>query len=98
MKHTNRTFRQIVSAEAESNLQSLMRRAQTANRLAKTVSRQNSRTRAYAVKNKTLIGLKQNFADRVQIRRDWKHGAGIVLVEVNTKCFGLHSPAENFGY
>ncbi len=97
MKKTNRTFIQILAAVAEPNMQMLITRARTANRLAKTTEIAGTKRRAYWVKVNALSGLKLNFPDKVKVVQDWKHGSGIVLIEISDRGFGLHAPAADFG-
>ncbi|MBC7798029.1 MAG: hypothetical protein H7Z37_14240 [Pyrinomonadaceae bacterium] len=97
MKKTNRTFSQILTQVAANNMQTLMTRARTANRLAKTSTVSGAKARAYQVKVHALEGLKQNFPDKVKIQRDWRCGPRFVLVRIAERRFGLHAPAKIFG-
>jgi ribosomal protein S5 len=93
MKKTTQTFRQILTKVQDDNLQILMTKARTANRIAKSAVTVRTKRRAYQAKVNALSGLTRNFPHQVTIENDWKHGSGIVLVEVASKGFGLHAPA-----
>lgn len=68
-----------------------MRRARTANQLAKSLHGR-SRVRAYAVKTRAVLGLTVGFPDRIRIYIDFKT-PGFLLVKAPTVYFGLHIPA-----
>ncbi len=94
MKKAAATFQQILNKAEDRNLQSLIAKARTANRLAKTASSGKTKQTAYQVKANALRGLKRNFPQQVSVENDWKHGSGIVLIEVASKGFGLHAPTN----
>lgn len=94
IKKTTATFQQILNQTQDRNLQSLIIKARTANRLAKTASSFKTKQTAYKVKINALSGLKRNFPQQVLIENDWKHGSNIVLVAIASKNFGLHAPAH----
>ena len=94
MKFNNRSFNQILQKEREPNMQALMIRARTANRIAKSASIKSTKLRAYKVKHKTLQGLKRFFPKDVVIEQDFYQDSGILLVTIPEQGFGLHAPAE----
>lgn len=95
MKKAKPTFTQIMTQVADKNLQSLMTRARTANRLAKTVKGRPQR-RAYDVKTNVLIALNKNFPEKVKVERDYKIHGEFVVVAVKSQRFGLHTYSKHF--
>lgn len=89
-----KTFRGILGIVAGKNAQRLMERAQTANRLAKSL-RGRSRQRAYAVKTEALIGLVRRFPEQIIVSNDVRT-PHYVLINNVPACFGLHAPAHRF--
>lgn len=89
-----KTFSEILGTVAGRNAQRLMERAQTANRLAKSL-RGRSRRRAYAIKTETLIGLVRAFPEQTIVVNDFRT-PNYVLIKNARGGFGLHGPAETF--
>ena len=89
-----KTFSGILGIVAGKNAQRLMERAQTANRLAKSL-RGRSRQRAYAVKTEALIGLVKRFPEQIIVHNDVRTPR-YVLIKNAKGCFGLHGPAYRF--
>lgn len=97
MKRQNgNTFKEILKQSAETNLKRLMKKARTANRIAKSVETGAARRSAYRVKTNTLSFLKQSFPERVAIQTDERYGDMFVLVTVKETRFGLHAPSTIF--
>jgi len=93
-KSTRQTFRSIMNKVAPENANKLMRRARTANQLAKSLHGR-SRVRAYAVKTRAVLGLTAGFPDRIRICIDF-NTPGFLLVKAPAVYFGLHVPAGIF--
>jgi hypothetical protein len=89
-----KTFNGIFGAVAAKNAQRLMERAQTANRLAKSL-RGRSRRRAYAIKTETLIGLVRAFPEQTTVVID-SRTPNYVLIKNAQAGFGLHGPEQTF--
>jgi hypothetical protein len=89
-----KTFRGILGIVAGKNAQRLMERAQTANRLAKSL-RGRSRQRAYAVKTEALAGLVRRFPEEIIVRSDIRTPQYVLIMNIK-ECFGLHGPAHRF--
>ena len=70
-RNTAKTFGEILRTVAGKNALRLMERAQTANRLAKSL-RGGSRRHAYAIKTEALIGLVRMFPEHVIVLNDAK--------------------------
>ena len=92
--NSTKTFSGILGIVAGKNAQRLMERAQTANRLAKSL-RGRSRQRAYAVKTEALIGLVKRFPEQIIVHDDVRTPR-YVLIKNAKGCFGLHGPAHRF--
>jgi hypothetical protein len=88
------TFSQILDRVAEQNAATMMARARTANRLAKTLQGRHRAT-AYSVKNDALLALFRTFPDNVRILRDPAEPNFIVLA-LGASGLGLHAPATHF--
>lgn len=88
------TFKRILAQTASSNARCLMRRAWTANRLAKTINGK-ARALAYQVKTDALVTLTRRFPDKVVLRRDNEHPQMVVVAIAGAR-FGLHAPRQNF--
>lgn len=89
-----RTFSGILGIVAGNNAQMLVERAQTANRLAKSLGGR-SRRRAYATKTKALIGLVESFPEQMIVLDDVRT-PHYVLIKDEAGWFGLHGPAQDF--
>jgi hypothetical protein len=92
-RHNN--FRYLLRHVESQNAARLMQRAQTANRIAKSL-RGMARLSAYSIKSDALLALRRSFPDKVKVRLDWRCAGAFVLVEVRTVRFGLHAPASLF--
>jgi len=92
-QHNN--FRHLLGHVESQNAARLMQRAQTANRLAKSL-RGVARLNAYSIKRDALLALRRSFPDKVKVRIDRRCAGAFVLVEVRTVRFGLHAPASLF--
>ena len=93
MKQHKRSFNQILSSLEKDHSEKLMRRARTANGLAKK-SRGTQRTLAYAVKSRALSSLVHKMPARVSIRKDIILTDFVVVELINTNQ-GLHFPIIN---
>jgi hypothetical protein len=87
-----RTFRGILNEVASENANKLMRRARIANKLAKSL-KGRSRSRAYEVKSRAVLGLRKGFPDGVRVVHDCDT-PGFVVVRVPAANFGLHVPVR----
>jgi len=93
MKQHKRTFNQILNSLEKDHSEKLMRRARTANGLAKK-SRGAQRAAAYAVKSRALSSLVHKMPARVDIRKDIIL-TDFVVVELKNTNQGLHFPIIN---
>ena len=84
------TFNQILAAAEKDNSERLMKKARTANGLAKK-SRGFQRQTAYAVKSDALSSLVKKMPARVCIRKDIIL-TDFVVVELKNTNVGLHFP------
>lgn len=91
MAQDKTSFREILKQTAQNNSESLMKKAQLANRLAKITNGRNRR-KAYRIKHQLLCSLIKNFPNRVRLSKDVKL-TEFVVVELNCKTSGLHLPA-----
>lgn len=84
------TFSQIVAAAEKDNSEKLMKKARTANFLAKSV-RGGQRQTAYGVKSDALSSLVHKMPARVQVRLDIIL-TDFVVIELKNTNVGLHFP------
>ncbi len=84
------TFNQILAGVEKDNSEKLMRRARTANGLAKR-SRGAQRQAAYAVKSRALSSLVHKMPSRIDVRKDIIL-TDFVVVELKNTNVGLHFP------
>lgn len=84
------TFNQILAAAEKDNSELLMKKARTANSLAKK-SRGFQRQTAYGVKANALSSLVKKMPSRVDIRKDIIL-TDFVVVELKNTNVGLHFP------
>lgn len=90
MMEKKRTFREILSAVEKDNSERLMRKARTANKLAKK-TRGQQRKRAYAVKSGVLSWLVKKMPAHVRIHEDF-YLHDFVVIELKSTNQGLHFP------
>jgi hypothetical protein len=89
-----KTFKQLLNQTAATNRETLMRRAQTANRLAKATRGKSKRT-SYRVKHNALKSLVQKFSTDTSIQPD-RNTPKMLLIVVEEARFGLHAPESLF--
>lgn len=87
------TFNQILTGVEKDNSEKLMRKARTANNLAKK-SRGAQRQTAYGVKTKALSSLVKKLPALIDIRKDIIL-TDFVVVELKNTQSGLHFLAAN---
>lgn len=87
------TFNQILAGVEKENCEKLMKKARTANSLAKK-SRGAQRKKAYTVKTSALGSLVRKMPERVDIRKDIIL-TDFVVVELKNTNVGLHFPVSN---
>src|SRR5215210_4395902 len=88
------TFKEILNQVAAGNVNRLINRARTANRLAKLTCGKARRS-AYCVKNDVLVTITCRFPDRVTIRKDLRT-TELFVINFKKPGFGLHIPASEF--
>ena len=88
------TFNEILAGAEKNNSETLMRKARTANALAKR-TRGAQRQSAYAVKAGALRSLVSKMPERVDIRKDIIL-TDFVVVELKNTNAGLHFPVLSF--
>ena len=93
MKQHKPTFNQILTGLEKDNSEKLMSKARLANRLAKQ-HHGHRRQLAYQVKAKALSSLVHQLPNQVNIRKDIRLEA-FVVVELKTTQSGLHFPVIN---
>jgi hypothetical protein len=93
MVRHKKTFNQILAGLEKDNSEKLMKRARTANRLAKK-SRGRQRKNAYAVKSKALVSLVKKLPAQIDIRKDIIL-TDFVVIELKNTQSGLHFPIAN---
>ena len=86
------TFNQILAGVEKDNSEKLMRKARTANNLAKK-SRGSQRQAAYAVKSKALGSLVKKMPARIDVRKDIIL-TDFVVIELKNTNVGLHFPVS----
>jgi hypothetical protein len=87
------TFNQILAGLEKDNSEKLMKRARTANNLAKK-SRGKQKQSAYAVKSKALGSLVRNLPTQIDIRKDIIL-TDFVVIELKNTQSGLHFLVAN---
>lgn len=87
-------FRRILDMVATPNASRLMRKAQTANRVAKS-ARGVARRAAYGLKLEALASLSLRFPERVVIAHD-PNMPQFVVVAMRETGYGLHAPVVDF--
>lgn len=87
------TFNQILAGVEKENCEKLMKKARTANKLAKR-SRGAQRQTAYTVKTSALGSLVRKMPGRVDIRKDIIL-TDFVVIELKNTNSGLHFPISN---
>src|SRR5438045_1394636 len=93
-RNSAKTFNRILETVARQNAQILMERAQTADRLAKTL-KGRSRRRAYEIKAKTLVGLLKAFPEQMMVVNDSRTPNYVLITNAQGGC-GLHGSAQTF--
>lgn len=93
-RSNNKTFQRILRQVSNQNATLLMKKAMTANLIAKQANGVSRRS-AYRVKVNALISLKNCVPDKVSIRKDW-NTPDYVIVVVKHFRFGLHAPENIF--
>jgi hypothetical protein len=93
MGQHKQTFNQILAEVEKDNSERLMRRARTANGLAKR-ARGAQRQAAYAVKSRALSSLVHKMSALVDIRKDIIL-TDFVVIELKNTNVGLHFPIIN---
>lgn len=88
------TFSQILAGVEKENCEKLMKKARTANNLAKK-TRGAQRQTAYTVKTKALGSLVRKMPQRVDIRKDIIL-TDFVVIELKNTNVGLHFPISAF--
>jgi hypothetical protein len=96
MRNRKLTFESILADVEKSNLDLLMNRARTANRLAKVASDSAMRRGAYRVKHNALHAIEAHFPERVRVSKDPQYGTFFFSVKVTGSRFALHAPATRF--
>mgnify|MGYP003423071084 FL=1 len=96
MRHSKRTFKQILIHLERDNRNTLMRKAHVANRVAKSV-RGVPKKRSYDIKIKALQALVRKFARDVQIQEDIRT-PDMVLVSLSGARLDLHAPKVCFDF
>lgn len=94
-----RTFNRILEGVETTNAEHLMKKARTANLLAKTTNDRRTRRRAYRIKTDALLNLRHHFPARTTVtidpRMPW-----FIIVEYESMHkgvrHGLHAPAHEF--
>jgi hypothetical protein len=94
-RNRNNIFRDLLGYVESENAARLMKRAQVANRLAKSL-RGRARSHLYSIKTDSLLALQRSFPEKVKVRHDWRCAGEFVLVEVRAARFGLHAPEPLF--
>ncbi|MCS6875212.1 MAG: hypothetical protein N2Z23_07440 [Pyrinomonadaceae bacterium] len=89
------TFRQILKEVEKTNVESLAKKAITANRLAKTLYGR-SRRNAYRVKTETIIYVAKKMPKFVKIKED-KYLEDFYVVEFVLTNRSLHLPKSSIG-
>lgn len=87
------TFNQILAGVEKDNSERLMKKARTANNLAKK-SRGSQKQTAYAVKSQALDSLVKKMPTRIDIRKDIIL-TDFVVIELKNTNVGLHFPIIN---
>ena len=87
------TFNQILAEVEKDNSERLMKKARTANYIAKK-SRGNQRRTAYLVKSDALSSLVKKMPARIDIRKDIIL-TDFVVIELKNTNVGLHFPIIN---
>jgi hypothetical protein len=95
-RRKRRTFDEILTQVAPGNVNRLLGRARTANRLAKSLTGK-ARASAYRVKHDTLMALACRFPDRVTVIND-SRAAELMIINFNQARFGLHIPVSEFAF
>ena len=93
MAQHNPTFNQILAGVEKKNSERLMKKARTANYLAKR-SRGNQRRTAYTVKSNALSSLVKKMPAHIDVRKDIIL-TDFVVVELKNTNVGLHFPIIN---
>jgi hypothetical protein len=93
MSQHKKTFKQILAGLEKAHSEKLMKRARTANSLAKK-SRGKHRQNAYAVKSRALGSLVRKLPAQIDIRKDIIL-TDFVVIELKNTQSGLHFPVAN---
>lgn len=92
MKPRKKTFNEILSNSREGNCELLMRKARTANRIAKQ-SLPRSKRNAYGVKHGALTTIISKMKGKVDVTKDFRNDE-LVVVTLRSERYGLHLPAR----
>jgi len=94
LKRRRASFARILDEVGPLNADQLMRKARTANRLAKTLKGAPRRL-AYSVKHSALIALHIKFPDKVAVGDDPRL-PNMIVINLTDSQSGLHVPAKYF--
>ena len=93
-QHKRCTFNEILTQVAPSNVNHLLNRARTANKLAKSLTGK-ARASAYSVKHDALMALAFRFPGQVTVSNDSRDDE-LMAINFNEARFGLRIPANEF--
>ena len=93
-RRKRRTFDEILTQVAPGNVNHLLNRARTANKLAKSLTGK-ARASAYSVKHDALMAFAFRFPGQVTVSNDSRDDE-LMVISFNEARFGLHIPANEF--
>lgn len=94
MLKKKKNFKDLLQQVTQNNVEKLIDRARTANRMAKLL-KGKARISAYAVKHNALVSLAYRFPEQVSIERDLVQ-TELLIINFKKSRSGLHIPKNEF--